>query len=69
MLLLKLFWFTESKKGLFFSYMLQLCYIYASYIVKTVCWYVCLSLVFIVSDKNIVYTSTRCLRSHMPDLL
>ena len=32
-------------------------------------WYVFLSLVFIISDQNIIHTCTRCLRSHMPDLL
>jgi len=43
-------------------------YLCLKYIIKTVCWYVCLSLVFIISDYGIVCTSTGCLRSDTPDL-
>ncbi len=49
MLWLKLSWFTKSKIYIYiFPHMLQLCNII--YKVKAVCWYVCLSLVFIISD-------------------
>jgi hypothetical protein len=49
---LKLFWFIKFKK-LFFSHIPQLCYIYASYMLLRLCvgMSVCLSLVFIISDR------------------
>jgi len=61
---LKLFWFIKLKKIILFSYTTVVLHLCLIYVVKTVCWYVCLSLVFIISDQNIVYTSTRCLRRY-----